>query len=164
MGSGERVLDCVEHRAECHVVQVRKQLVLPPEDVEVRDPPLCASEVLLQCGVVDVSKKGVGLDFARGHLPGELQPVQHLGAGCARVNSFFTGHGMQELQVAKVRAGHHVAVQTTLGHAAPNDRLGLRFLLRILEETVPTQRLCRESDGLGHVAGLAQVGAVTLFG
>ena len=152
MGSGKRILDCVEHRSERHVVQVWEQLVLTPEDVEVRDSSLCASEVLLQRSVVDVSKKGVGLDFSRGHLPGEFQPVQHLGPGCARMNSFFTRHGMQELQVAEVRAGHHIAVKTTFGLAAPNNRLGLGFLLCVLEETVPTQRLCRKPDGLGHVA------------
>lgn len=42
----------MQHGPERHMVQVGKQLVLVPQDVEIGDPPLRAPKVLLQCCVV----------------------------------------------------------------------------------------------------------------
>ena len=68
---------------------------------------------------------------------------------------------MQELKIAKVRAGHHIAVKGALAFAATHDLPGLRFLFRILEEAVPAQRLRREADrGPLEVLGAEEVGFV----
>ena len=57
---------------------------------------------------------------------------------------------MKELQISKMGTGHQVSMDRVLVLAAPHNLLGLRFLLRVLEQTVPAQRLGREPNGLTH--------------
>ena len=128
MGCREGVLHSVQYRAKGDVMQVRQQFVLSPENVEIGDTPLRAAKVLLERWVVYVAQEHVGFDFSRCHFPRELKPIQYLGTGGARVHALFAGHGMQELQIAKVGAGHYVASLCTSRFAAAHDGCGLGFL------------------------------------